>query len=202
MKKIAFFYNLLIHGCFQQDEMRKEQIKSVPSLLAFQCLAGKDPRTHTCWAKKIFVDARWAQNCAVAAIAWNAWNAWRKCSQNIAWKKVIALRILQMKQDNMNKQVVKLTWFWWYLLMVSKIMFFLFLFAADCHFLNFSSRCYWSPYSCHNNLLLILILTCLVTIPWNLTISCQYLKRWWKAKLSIQWTRQSKWQIDTTYQLY
>ena len=36
--------------------------------------------------------------------AWNAWNTWRKCSQNIAWRKVIGLKILQMKQDDMNKQ--------------------------------------------------------------------------------------------------
>ena len=74
MKKMPFSYNLLIHDCFQQDKMRKEQIKLVPSLLAFECMAGKDPGTHICWAKKIFFDACRAQNRAVAAVTWNAWN--------------------------------------------------------------------------------------------------------------------------------
>ena len=48
--------------------MRKAQTKLVPSLLAFEYMAGKDPGTHTCGAKKIFVDACPAQNLAVAAI--------------------------------------------------------------------------------------------------------------------------------------
>ena len=55
--------------------MRKERIKLVPRVLAFECMAGKDPGTNICRAKKIFVDARRAQNRAVGAIAWNAWNA-------------------------------------------------------------------------------------------------------------------------------
>ena len=72
---MPFSDNLLIHDCFLQDEMRKERIKLVPRVLAFECMAGKDPGTNICRAKKIFVDARRAQNRAVGAIAWNAWNA-------------------------------------------------------------------------------------------------------------------------------
>ena len=65
MKKMLFSYGFLNHNCFQQDKMRKEQIKIVPSLLAFECMAGKSSGTHTCWAKMIFVDARRAENRAV-----------------------------------------------------------------------------------------------------------------------------------------
>ena len=75
MKKMLSSYNLLIHDGFQQDEMRKERMKLVLSLLAFECMSGKDPGTHICCAKKNFVDAHRAQNRAVAAVAWNAWNA-------------------------------------------------------------------------------------------------------------------------------
>ena len=34
MKKMFFSYNFPKHDCFQQDEMRKKQIKIVPSLFA------------------------------------------------------------------------------------------------------------------------------------------------------------------------
>ena len=97
MKNMPFSNGLLNHDCFQQDEMRKERIKILRSLLAFECMAEKGPRTHTCWAKKIFVDARRAQNRVVAGIAWNAWNARRKYSQNNSWRKVMGLKILKMK---------------------------------------------------------------------------------------------------------
>ena len=39
---------------------------------------------------------------------------------------------------------------------------------------------------CQNNLLLMLIMTCLMTTPWNLTISCQYLRRRKRAMLTTQ----------------
>ena len=55
--------------------MSKEQVKLVPSILTFKCMAGKDPGNHICFAKKIFVDARQTENRAVAAITWNPWNA-------------------------------------------------------------------------------------------------------------------------------
>ena len=42
---MPFSYGFLKHDCFQQDEMRKERINLVPSLLAFERMAGKDPGT-------------------------------------------------------------------------------------------------------------------------------------------------------------
>ena len=36
----------------------------------------------------------------------------------------------------------------------------------------------WCVNCCHNNRLLMLILICLMATPWNLTISCHYLRRW------------------------
>ena len=72
---MPFPYSFLNHNCFQEDEMRKERIKTMPSLLAFECMAEKDSGTHICSAKKIFADACRAQNRAVAASTWNAWDA-------------------------------------------------------------------------------------------------------------------------------
>ena len=43
---MSFSYGFPKHDCFQQDEMRKKQIKIVPSLLVFEFMAGESPGTH------------------------------------------------------------------------------------------------------------------------------------------------------------
>ena len=127
MKKMYFFYYLLLHYCFQQNEMRKAQIKLVPSLLAFQCMTEKDPGTHTCWAEKILLMLIKRKILPL-----------QPSHRTLGIPEENVLKILlegkscdwkYYKWNKMiwaNKKAIKLTWFWWYLLMVSRIMFFYF----------------------------------------------------------------------------
>ena len=58
------------------------------------------------WKKMFFSDnnARQVQIWAVEAITWNTWNTGWKHSQNVTWKKAVGLKILKIKQDDLNKQ--------------------------------------------------------------------------------------------------
>ena len=77
MTKIYFTCVFPICGCFLNDEIQKERLKSVPSLAALRICAGISPKPDICKATDVFLKHTLAENRAVAPGTWRRQSMFR-----------------------------------------------------------------------------------------------------------------------------